>query len=202
MTRVYFVRHAEPNYNNHDDYARELSAKGLDDRKLVTSFLEEKSIDVVFSSPFKRAVETVKDFADIYGYDVKIKEEFRERKVDNFWIDNFHEFSKKQWEDFNYKLSDGESLRQVQERNIAALKEVVREYQDKGIVIGSHGTALSTVIHYFMPEFSFLQFEMIRTWMPWIVYFAFAGEVCKEITSYNLFSGKEMKWQIGRGEEE
>lgn len=202
MTRVYFVRHAEPNYNNHDDYARELSAKGLADRKLVTLFLEEKSIDVVFSSPFKRAIDTVKDFADTYGYDVKTKEEFRERKVDNCWIENFHEFSQKQWEDFDYKLSDGESLRQVQERNIAALKEVVREYRDKGIVIGSHGTALSTVIHYFVPEFSFLQFEMIRTWMPWIVYFAFEGEVCKEIISYNLFSGEEMKWKIGRGEEE
>lgn len=28
-TTVYFVRHAEPNYNNHDDMTRELSAKGI-----------------------------------------------------------------------------------------------------------------------------------------------------------------------------
>lgn len=42
MTTVYFVRHAEPNYNNHNDELRELSPKGLKDRKLVTDFLSDK----------------------------------------------------------------------------------------------------------------------------------------------------------------
>ena len=42
MTTVYFVRHAEPNYNNNDDSLRELSAKGLKDKKLVTAFLADK----------------------------------------------------------------------------------------------------------------------------------------------------------------
>jgi len=68
MTTVYFVRHAEPNYGNHDDMSRELSAKGLHDRVLVTAFLRDKQIDAVYSSPFKRAVDTVKDFADKNGY--------------------------------------------------------------------------------------------------------------------------------------
>ena len=31
ITTVYFVRHAEPNYNNHDDRLRELSEKGMED---------------------------------------------------------------------------------------------------------------------------------------------------------------------------
>ena len=38
MTTVYFIRHAEPDYNNHDDMSRELSNKGLQDRKLVQGF--------------------------------------------------------------------------------------------------------------------------------------------------------------------
>lgn len=42
LTTVFYVRHAEPNYHNHDDAARELSSKGLNDRKLVTQFLKEK----------------------------------------------------------------------------------------------------------------------------------------------------------------
>ncbi len=64
MTTVYFVRHAEPNYNNHNDALRELSAKGLEDRKLVTNFFADKRIDVALSSPFKRAIDTIKDFTD------------------------------------------------------------------------------------------------------------------------------------------
>lgn len=31
MTSIYFVRHAEPDYSNHDDLTRELSTKDLQD---------------------------------------------------------------------------------------------------------------------------------------------------------------------------
>lgn len=38
MTIVYFVRHAEPNYLNRNDYERELTEKGMADRELVTQY--------------------------------------------------------------------------------------------------------------------------------------------------------------------
>lgn len=44
MTNVYFVRHAQPNYENHDDLTRELTEKRLQDRKLVTEFLRDKEV--------------------------------------------------------------------------------------------------------------------------------------------------------------
>lgn len=105
MTNIYFIRHAEPNFENHDDMTRELSAKGLKDRELVTKFLMDKQIDAVVSSPFKRAIDTVRDFADKNGMDITVIADFRERRVDSCWIEDFTSFSKKQWEDFTYKLS-------------------------------------------------------------------------------------------------
>ncbi len=92
MTTVYFVRHAEPNYDNHDDMSRELSNRGLQDRKLVTEFLLDKQIDVVLSSPFKRAIDTIADFAELTDLEIQIIEDFRERKVDSEWIDDFNAF--------------------------------------------------------------------------------------------------------------
>ena len=111
MTKIYFVRHAEPNYENHDDMSRELSNKGLKDRKLVTSFLMDKEIDIVLSSPYKRAIDTIRDFAEIRGIDITVMDEFRERRVDSAWIEDFTSFCKKQWDDFYYKLSEGECLK-------------------------------------------------------------------------------------------
>ena len=35
MTKVFFVRHAEPNYDNHDDRSLELSPRGMEDRKKI-----------------------------------------------------------------------------------------------------------------------------------------------------------------------
>lgn len=187
MTTVYFVRHAEPNYENHDDLLRELSNKGLEDRGLVTNFLLNKSIDLVLSSPYKRAVDTIKEFAEVKGLSITTVYDFRERKIDNVWIEDFTSFCKAQWEDFDYKLSDGETLAEVQRRNIAALKHVLSEYKDKNIVIGSHGTALSTIINYYDKSFGYAEFQKIRGLMPWIVRFTFQGKDCIDIQQYNLF---------------
>lgn len=159
ITVVYFVRHAEPNYENHDDMTRELSAKGLKDRKLVTKFLMDKNIQIVLSSPYKRAVDTVREFAEKKEMDIDIIDGFRERKVDSLWIEDFNSFCKKQWEDFEYKLSDGECLKEVQDRNILALKNIVEKFKGKNIVVGSHGTALSTIVNYYDKKFGYSDFN-------------------------------------------
>ena len=187
MTKVYFIRHAEPNYNNYDDMSRELSAKGMVDRELVTQFLSDKNIDAVLSSPYKRAVDTVAHFADSKGLNIEIIDDFRERKVDSVWIEDFTAFSNAQWADFNHKLSDGESLYEVQSRNISALNSVIMKYKDKNIAVGSHGTALSTIINYYDNLFGYDEFEKIRTVMPWIVEFTFKNDECISIKYFDLF---------------
>lgn len=187
MTIIYFVRHAAPNYNNHDDAVRELTPQGLIDRKRVTEFLWNKDIDTVLSSPYKRALDTVREFADAKGLEITLVDGFRERKVDSGWIEDFNGFCRRQWEDFAFKLSDGESLREVQKRNIDALNQVLYTYNDKNIVIGSHGTALSTIINYFDSSFGYNEFVKIKNLMPWIVMFKFERNKCVEIQKYNLF---------------
>ena len=187
MTTVYFVRHAQPNYENHDDMFRELTAKGLEDRKLVTKFLADKNVDVVLSSPFHRSIDTVRHFADAKGLEIGIIDDFRERRIDSVWIEDFNGFCKKQWEDFTYKLSDGECLAEVQERNISALNQVLKDYAGKTIVVGSHGTALSTIVNYYDNSFGHAEFEKIRGLMPWVVEFTFDGQKCVGMKQYNLF---------------
>lgn len=193
MTKVYFVRHAEPNYNNRDDMSRELSAKGMVDRELVTHFLSDQNIEVILSSPYKRAVDTVAHFAESKGLNIEIIDDFRERKVDSTWIEDFASFSKAQWEDFDYKLSDGESLNDVQHRNISALNGVLEKYKGKNIAIGSHGTALSTIINYYNKSFGYKAFENIRTVMPWIVEFTFQNNECTSIKYIDLFANKKTR---------
>lgn len=187
MTTVYFVRHAEPNFDNHNDELRELTEKGLEDRKLVTEYLSDKSIDVVLSSPYKRSVDTVMDFVNRYNKEIERIDDFRERKVDSEWIKDFTEFCKRQWADFNYKYTDGETLAEVQKRNISALKKVLEQYENKNIVIGSHGTALSTIINYYDSTYGYEDFDKIRCIMPWIMKFTFEGKRLINMESVNVF---------------
>lgn len=187
MTIVYFVRHAEPNYENHDDMPRELTNKGLTDRLLVTNYLDNKEINIILSSPYKRALDTINHFAEYMKFEVTIVDDFRERKVDSVWIENFEDFTKRQWKDFDFKLSDGETLNQVQERNIRALNRVLQQHKGKNVVIGTHGTALSTIINYYDHSFGYDDFKKIKYLMPWVVKLAFEDYKCVDIEKINLF---------------
>lgn len=188
MTTVYFVRHAQPNYENHDDMQRELTQKGMADRKLVTAFLRDKEIDLALSSPYRRSVDTIRDFTDSAGLTIEIVEDFRERRVDSVWIPDFDAFAEKQWADFSYKLTDGECLGEVQTRNVAALRRVVQTHPGKSIIVGSHGTALSTIINFFRPSFGYTDFRRIKGKMPWIVEFIFDEDGnCCAVTEHDLY---------------
>lgn len=192
VTTIYFVRHCEPNYNNHDDTSRELTEKGLQDCQLILNFFENKVVDSIFSSPYKRAVDTVMPLSIKLGMELKIVDNFRERKVDSVWIEEFTSFTKRQWSDFSYKLSDGESLQEVQTRNISALFTILKDYQGNSVVIGSHGTAISTILNYFNPSFGYEAFNQIKGLMPFIATLTFEKDRCLSMTIDNLFTGETM----------
>ncbi|MBR3764281.1 MAG: histidine phosphatase family protein [Clostridia bacterium] len=175
MTHIYFVRHAEPNYRNHNDAERELSSRGQADCALVTHFLQDKGICAMYSSPYRRAVDTILPFAESVRLPIEHVPDFRERRVDDVWIEDFDAFCRQQWADFDFRLAGGESLREVQRRSVAALSDILQRHEGKSIVIGGHGTAISTVLNHYDPAFGHAQFEAIRRLMPWIVRLDFDG---------------------------
>lgn len=187
MTNIYFVRHAQCDNSVHDDLTRPLTPKGMLDRTLVTNYLESKEISVVISSPYKRAYDTVAHFAEQNNLDVICIDKFKERRMADVWIDDFDAYARKQWADFTYTLNSGESLSNVQARNIEALREVLFTYPDKNIAVGTHGTALSTIVNYFDKSFAYENFAAIVSLMPWIVHFGFDGDRCVCINYINPF---------------
>lgn len=184
-TLVYFVRHAETDYTVRDDIKRPLTKKGIEDTKRVTRVLADKGISRVYSSPFQRSVDTIKDFADSCKLEITTDEKFRERNVGT-WVEDFEAFSISQWGDFDYKLEGGECLREVQERNIAALFEVINLNKGKNIAIATHGTALSTIINYFKPAFGHEDFWAIVGKMPYILCFKFDDLEFEDIEEIEL----------------
>jgi len=169
MTIVYFVRHAQPNYNNHDDLTRELTAQGLVDRMKVVDALRETTVDAVLSSPYQRAVDTVQPLADLRGLTVETDADFRERKVGDGWLEDFTSFAMRQWSDFDFALECGESLRQVQKRNMAALRRAMEKYPGEPLAIATHGTAMGTILNHFDPQWGYQSFLRILDVMPYIV---------------------------------
>lgn len=185
MTTIIFVRHAATNLQNHDELLRELSPEGMEDRKRVTEYLSGKRIDALLSSPYRRAVDTVVDFAQTYGFEIELADGFREREVSG-WLEDYPAFVKRQWEDFDYKRPGCESLREAQNRCAAALETVLQRFAGKTVVIGGHGTAISAMINYFDSSFGWKEFAAIQGVMPWIVELDFdENGSCTEVRRYD-----------------
>lgn len=173
MTKVYFVRHAQPEHKWEDDRTRPLTEEGVKDAAIVLDFLKDKNIDVFVSSPYKRSFDTIADTAAFYAKEILTDERLREREkgIEG----NNHSMFEKRWNDHDYHEENGESINMVQQRNIAALMEILDKNKDKNIVIGTHGTALGTILNFYYPKFGCRDFLRIIDWMPYIIELDFDG---------------------------
>ena len=190
MTNVYFIRHAESDTSVLEGRIRPLTERGLASRVLVTGFLQDKDIELVFSSPFKRAVDTISPFAKKSGLDIEIIEDLREQKSSSDMRRENPEASsylRRQWANFDYSYSDGETIGEVQSRNIAALKGILTKHKNKNIAIGTHGTALTTIINYYDNSYGFEAFEEMEFKLPWAAGLKFDGLNCIEIEKIDLY---------------
>lgn len=175
MNKVYFVRHAKPDFSVHDDLTRPLTEEGIKSSKELVEFFKDKNITKMYSSPYKRSIDTISEVAKDFNLQIELVNDFRERKISDCWIEDFNDFSKNQWKDFDYKMDGGESLKEVQDRNIAQLHIILKESDNENIVIGTHGTALSAIINFYDKIFGYEAFDKIKGVMPWIVSIEFDG---------------------------
>ena len=174
MTKVYFVRHAQPEHAWKEDRTRPLTEEGKKDAGVVLNFLKDKGIEALYCSPYKRSIDTIAGTAAFFDKEIVTDERLREREKGA--NGNNHDMFKKRWSDHYYHEEGGESLSMVQKRNIEALNEILAENKDRAIVIGTHGTALSTILNFYDNNFGLDDFLRIIDFMPYIIELDFEGD--------------------------
>jgi len=173
MTRIYFVRHAQPLHSWKDDRTRPLAEEGYRDTSSVLAYLKDKEIDDFYCSPYRRSLDTIASTADYYRKNIMVDERLREREAGDG--SNYEGMFRKRWENLDYYEEGGESILMVQKRNIEALNEILEKSAGKIIVIGTHGTALSSILNYYDNGFGCDDFLRIIDWMPYIIRLDYDG---------------------------
>ncbi|WP_144660246.1 histidine phosphatase family protein [Bacillus tropicus] len=154
MTTIYFVRHAHSTYTK-EERERPLSEKGHLDAENVTNLLKDRHIDVVISSPYKRAIQTVQGIANTYDVSIQIEEDLRERLLSSESVTDFNDAVQKVWEDWDFAHEGGESNDVAQRRAVICLQNILKKYEDKNIVIGTHGNIMVLLMNYFDSKYDF-----------------------------------------------
>ncbi|PFG07274.1 2,3-bisphosphoglycerate-dependent phosphoglycerate mutase [Bacillus sp. es.034] len=148
VTKLYLVRHAHSVYTP-EELTRPLSEKGRRDSLNVTERLKGERIDVICSSPYKRAVETVEGIARHINQEITLVEEMRERTLSSVPVENFQEAISSVWADPSLSLEGGESNLTAQKRGVEGIFKIMEEYTGKNVVIGTHGNIMVLIMNYF-----------------------------------------------------
>lgn len=161
MTIVYFIRHAHSTYTP-DELQRPLSDQGLKDAVRVMEIMKKEEVDVVISSPYKRALETVEGVANYYMKGIITFDNLKERILSTVPVDNFNDAMLQVWTNPNFSFEGGESNKVAQNRAIKTFLQILTKYKDEKIVIGTHGNIFTLIMNYFDSYYDFYFWQQLQ----------------------------------------
>jgi 2,3-bisphosphoglycerate-dependent phosphoglycerate mutase len=153
------VRHGESSKNEGTERTRGLTDKGIQDANRVTELLKDEGIDVLVSSPYRRAIQTIEGLARRLGKEVEIVEELKELVFtgeDKTLPDTIiYPAVKEMFADSGFLLPGGESRSVCEARAILALQGLLSNYKGKKFAIGTHGMVMTLMMGYFDRRYGF-----------------------------------------------
>ncbi|MDP4153309.1 MAG: histidine phosphatase family protein [Bacillota bacterium] len=157
MTRVYIIRHAEARGNVdrifHGITDGKITENGYAQLKCLSARMSKINLDVIYHSDLSRTTETA--LAVRNGRDIPMIADPRLREINGGeWEGKkWTVFPKKYPEETEYWLNDfskfiaprGESVRELYDRAVSAVKDIVSKNKGKTIAIVTHGTLIRTL---------------------------------------------------------
>jgi 2,3-bisphosphoglycerate-dependent phosphoglycerate mutase len=157
--KIIAVRHCRATGQKSD---APLTDEGIQQAEDLARFLESYQFDCVISSPFKRAVDTIKPFAELHDTQIKTDERLAERilstQTDPEW--DWKSQLKRTYDEEHLKFPGGESTFEAKQR----IKSLINDLQAgsyNSVLLITHGNLLSLLINLYNPAFGFNEWELL-----------------------------------------
>jgi 2,3-bisphosphoglycerate-dependent phosphoglycerate mutase len=148
------VRHAHAEWT--PDENRPLSARGREDANRVAYKLSEYPIIAIFSSPARRACQTITPLAERRGLSINMEPDLRELKLGDGVFEDFFKAVEVTWQNPSFAHPGGESSVMAQKRGIAVIKRLMELHPVQAIVLSTHGNLMAMVLQIFNPSVDFM----------------------------------------------
>lgn len=155
------ARHGETNWNSSEkmqgwqdnDVLNELNEKGLEQAYELRENLSREKIDIIISSPLKRAKKTAEIIAKQRGIEVVFDDRLKDRNYGIFSGKGRSEFGYKDFWDYDqnirYPNNSAECMRDFLKRVYSFIEESKVKYADKNILIITHNSVTRIFNCYF-----------------------------------------------------
>lgn len=125
---------------------RILSIEGEVESKKLTLDKDLQNVQVIYSSSYVMSIGTAKYLASALDLDISIQKELGERKIGLLGDKKIRMLQEMQENDFDYKLTNGESLNDVKNRMIKFVHKILKEDEDKTIAVFTHNVAITSLL--------------------------------------------------------
>lgn len=153
-TTLLLIRHAHADWV--PDEMRPLSAAGQRDAGRVADLSSPESPVAIYSSPYRRARETVEPLAATLGLPIEEMADLRERSLGSGWEEDWLATIRPTWEDFSFAYPDGgETNSEAMERARIALDTLRERHPEQVIAVATHGNLLVLLLRVLDPTKGF-----------------------------------------------
>ena len=164
MIRLILVRHAITTCNEGGNLSGQidstLSEKGKLQVEQLTCYLKDENIDEIYTTPFSRTKDTMEKLAQIKSIEINETDKFNEIDFGEFDGLSFdiikrdypEEFEKMIKEGLEYTYPKGESLIDTFDRVSKELENILKDKDNKTILICSHGGTIRNILSYLISK--------------------------------------------------
>ena len=177
-SRIYLLRHAESAPSpDVPEPEWPLSHDGRRQAEKLVPVLAELPILAVYSSPFPRAIDTVRPFADRAGLPVNLVEDLRERRLSSGVVPlpQWRAMLKKAWAEVDWAPPGGESNVQCQRRMVATLRDLAAAHPGEAVLAASHGNAIALFLNSIDPSFGVEEWAALRNPELFMIHYGGGG---------------------------
>jgi 2,3-bisphosphoglycerate-dependent phosphoglycerate mutase len=163
MKKFILIRHGKAEMDG-EDHLRKLDNDGILQSKSICEKLEKmiKNDFSIYSSPFVRAVDTIKPLAEKFKKEIIIADELKEINIGKSEEFNKHEIIKKMWEEETFKVANGDSQINKFNNMKIFLEKMFNSNGNEDIIIVTHGNLLGIILKfYFKRNFGFNDWKIM-----------------------------------------
>ncbi|MBP1967926.1 2,3-bisphosphoglycerate-dependent phosphoglycerate mutase [Virgibacillus natechei] len=161
MKKIYFVRHCSADGQHKDS---PLTTIGMRQAHLLSNFFSKENIaiDKIISSPYLRAIESIKPFATKSSSEIEIDDRLSERILSDEPIDDWIEVLEQSFNDHNFALPGGESAKDAIQRANTVLESIYSDDNIKNVIIVSHGNIMALLLQQYDGNFGFEKWKELQ----------------------------------------
>jgi 2,3-bisphosphoglycerate-dependent phosphoglycerate mutase len=144
MATLYLIRHAHSTWQRSEK--RPLSPQGLVQAQRVARILTNVRPAAIYSSPARRAVQTVEPMAKRLNLQPKLEADLRERVLSSEPMVDFEGAVLATWSNFSFAFPGGETNEAAKARAVAVLRRIALAHADGPAIVGTHGNLLALAL--------------------------------------------------------